>query len=109
MTKINDQNPLVVGKPFAATAVHKLVRSWPFEFLEQVQAIADNLEPGRAVELDSGLVSEHAVRKYLGILAGKDRHYADFIIRTAPNPGGRRRGFITYPVNISNAAGHGAP
>ena len=107
MTKIKEQNQLVVGKPFAATAVQKLVRSRPFEFLEPVKVIVDNLGPGQAIELDSGLVSEHAVRKYLSILAGKDPRYGQFIVRTSPNPGRRRRVFLTYPVNISVAADNG--
>ena len=111
MTKIKEQNQLVVGKPFEATAVQKLVRSRPFEFLEQVQAIVDKLAPGRAIELDSGLVTEHAARKYLGILASKDPSYSHFVARTAPrpSPGGRRRVFITYPPNVSVAVGNGDP
>ncbi len=100
MKKSQDGNPgLVVGKPFAATSVP--TRSRPFEFLEQVQVVVDKLAPGLAVELDSSKVTEHAARKYLSILAGKDPHYGDFIVRTAPNPGGRRRVFITYPGGIS--------
>lgn len=107
MTKIKEENQLVVGKPFAATDVQELVRSRPFEFLGQVQAIADSLGPGRAVELDSGLVTEHAARKYLSLLAGKDPRYGRFIVRTAPNPSGRRRVFITFPQPVIIAAGNG--
>lgn len=107
MTKIKDENQLVVGKPFAATAVQKLVRSRPFEFLQQVQAIVDKLAPGRAIELDSRLVTEHAARKYLSLLAGKNPRYGQFVVRTAPNPSGRRRVFLTYPRPISIAASNG--
>src|SRR5437879_5048826 len=96
---------LVVGKPFSITGVP--TRSRPMEYLNEFQALLDELPSGRAVELDAARVTEHRARKYLQILTGKDRCYAEFVVRTASSSSPRRRVFITRPTSIVIAAANG--
>src|SRR5207245_8918613 len=84
-------------------------RSAPMQYLAEVQAIADKLTAGSAVELNAELLSEHTVRKYLASLGEKDPSYREFVVRTASSvsPSGRRRLFITRLGGISIAAANG--
>jgi hypothetical protein len=76
------------------------------EYLSEFQVVVDKLPPGRAVELDPARITEHRARKYLQILTGKDRCYAEFVVRTASSSSGRRRVFITRPVDVTLSAGN---
>lgn len=100
-------DPIVLGKSFAVAGIPG--RSAPMQYLAEVQAIADKLPAGRAVELNAELLSEHTVRKYLAILAEKDPLYREFLVRTASgiSATGRRRLFIARGGGISMAGGNG--